>query len=71
VPADPSELLRQLAGSVAEVEAGRCPAGYSDRTSALAGLVAELCGAPWKTAEERSQAQGLVARLERLRWAES
>ena len=71
MPADPSELLQQLARSVAEVEAGRCPAGYPDRASALTGLVAQLCGAPWKTARERSQAQGLVARLERLRRAES
>jgi hypothetical protein len=50
---------------VANAEAGRGPGG----AAAVRQLVARLCGGPWATAEERSQAQALVARLERLRWA--
>ncbi len=59
--------LARFAQMVAEVEAGLCP----DRQAATEELLARLCCSPWPTHEERSFAQGLVARLERLRWAES
>jgi hypothetical protein len=67
MPADQGRLLLQFIQSVVEMEAGQCPPGCPDHDSALAGLLAEICGGPWKTAEERCRAQGLVGRLERLR----
>jgi hypothetical protein len=55
---------------VEEVEGGRLPARFSDRASAIKALVGEICGAPWESGEERERAQGLVLRLERMKWAD-
>ena len=37
-----------------------------DRGAAVKRLIAEICGATWTTAEDRSEAQRLVGRLDRL-----
>jgi hypothetical protein len=39
----------------------KCPPAVAD------ALIDRICGTEWATAEEREKAQGLVARLERLK----
>jgi hypothetical protein len=62
--------LAEYSRAVEDLEAGRVPPGAHDRTAAIESLVDQIRGHPWATAEERSQAQGLVARLERMRWGQ-
>jgi hypothetical protein len=52
---------------VEALERGQPPACSPDRLAAAKSLLDEIFAAPWKTPEERERAQGLVARLERLR----
>ena len=65
-----AEALARFTQATVEIEKGHCPPGFPDRAAAIRALVRLMCGAPWQTAEERGEAQRLVARLERLRWAE-
>jgi hypothetical protein len=51
-----------------ELEAGQVPAGYPDLLTTVRKLVDEMRVAPWQTAAERTRAQLLVIRLERLTW---
>jgi hypothetical protein len=62
--------LAKYRQAVQDLEAGKLPPGSHDRAAAIKSLVDQICGHPWATAEERSQAQSLVARLERMRWRE-
>jgi hypothetical protein len=63
-------LLTKFTQLAEQMETGGCPPAFSDRNAAFTGLVDAICGAPWRTPAEREKAQGLLARLERLRWAE-
>jgi hypothetical protein len=58
------DLLSRLRRAVEQIEHQQCPRRAED----VKALVGEICTAPWRTAEEREKAQGLVARLERLVW---
>ncbi len=62
----PAKLLARLTQAAVDAEKGPPGAG---RDAALRALVLRACAAPWRTPEERAEAQRLVARLERLRWA--
>jgi hypothetical protein len=62
--------LAEYKQGVEDLEAGKLPPGSRDRAATIQSLVDQISGHPWATAEERSQAQGLVARLERMRWKE-
>ncbi len=63
-------LLAKFTKLVEQMEKGSCPPAYPDRNTAFKGFVDEICSAPWQTAAEREKAQGLIARLLRLKWAE-
>ena len=65
-----AEALALFTQATVETEKSTYPPGFPDRAAAIRVLVRLICGAPWQTAEERGEAQRLVARLERLRWAE-
>ena len=65
-----AEALAFFNQAAAEIEKGRYLPGFPDRAATRA-LVLLICGVPWRTAEERAEAQRLVARLERLRWGEA
>jgi hypothetical protein len=60
------QRIRQFTRRVEEVERGYCRRGCPDREAAIQALLNDIFTAPWATPEERSRAQGLVARLERL-----
>jgi hypothetical protein len=45
---------------------GGCPAPFRDRDTAVQALLAQVRHGTWQTAEERSEAQALMARLHRL-----
>jgi hypothetical protein len=55
--------LEEYGRRVAEFETAERPATVEK----INALVNSICGAAWETAEERERAQGLVARLERLK----
>ena len=59
--------LADFTAFVTDMEKGNYPACFGDRTAAAKQLVDDICVAPWENAEQREAAQGLVARLERLR----
>jgi hypothetical protein len=59
--------LPEYANAVQELEAGKFPACLGSQAAAIDHLEKQICGAPWATAEERSEAQHLVERLSRLR----
>ncbi len=62
----------RLKRGVEEMELGQFPPpsiSNSDRITAIKSRVDQVCSAPWTTAEERDKAQGLVARLERLKYS--
>jgi hypothetical protein len=59
--------FRQL---VEDMEKGQHPARFPDRATAINALVDEICGVPWNSVEEREKAQGLIRRLEKLKWSE-
>ena len=59
--------LDEFKKSVDMVETGQCPTGFQDLNSAIESLLNEICIAPWTTPEERSKAQSLVIRLEKVR----
>jgi hypothetical protein len=59
------QLIRQFLRRIKEIEEGHC---RPSRDAAIKALLDEIILTPWATPEERSQAQGLVARLERLQW---
>ena len=63
--------FEKLTRDVEELEKGRLPAQFPKRAAAIKALVDEICGFPWQSAEEREKAQGLVHRLERMRWADN
>ena len=65
-----ADALAFFAQAAVQIEKGTYPPGGPDRAASIRALVREMCGAPWQTADERGEAQRLVARLERLRWAE-
>lgn len=51
---------------VSEIEEGRYPPGFTGE-EAIDKLIVEICVAPWKTPDERSQAQELAARLANIK----
>jgi len=59
--------LAEYSRFVEDLEHGHYPACFQDSGAAINHLVSDICTAPWETAAERDKAQGLVARLERLR----
>jgi hypothetical protein len=62
----------QVKRAVEEMEQGKFPPpdiSNSDRIAAIKSLLDQVCSAPWTTAEEREKAQGLVSRLERLKYS--
>jgi hypothetical protein len=60
--------LAEYAEQVLAVEGGEPLPGMTLAESA-ARLTSQMCGEDWLTAEDREEAQRLVIRLERLRWA--
>jgi hypothetical protein len=56
---------------VESLERGQHPPREPGRLAAATALLNEIFAAPWETPEEREQAQGLVARLKRLRAKEA
>jgi hypothetical protein len=61
------DTISEYDKAVREVEAGRHDPRFHDLDAAIQALIADVCGAVWATPEERSQAQVLVARLEKAR----
>jgi hypothetical protein len=49
-------------------EKGETPAGFADRVSAINALINEIRETAWVTPLERTEAQRLVIRLEKLLW---
>jgi hypothetical protein len=61
------QRIRQFTQAIDDLDKGYCPHGFTGRDAAIQGLLDAILLAPWATTAERSQAQGLVVRLERLR----
>jgi hypothetical protein len=61
------QRIRQFTQAIDDLDRGYCPHGFTGRDAAIQGLLDAILLAPWATTQERSQAQGLVVRLERLR----
>lgn len=59
--------LAEFTAFVTDMEKGSYPVCFKDRSEAAKQLVGDICTASWETAELREEAQGLVAKLERLR----
>lgn len=55
--------LAEFRTFVSDLEAGVFPPCFKDREAAAQHLVDDICLAPWETAQERAEAQRLVARL--------
>jgi hypothetical protein len=61
------QRIRQFRRSLDELKEGQYPLRFACRDAAIEALVNDIVAAPWGTTEERTLAQDLVVRLERLR----
>jgi hypothetical protein len=57
--------LDEYSHLVGELEEGYPPPGL-DSKEAIDRLIVEVCAAPWKTSQERNEAQSIAARLSRV-----
>jgi hypothetical protein len=63
---DPAAALAECARLVEALEAGTVVGFAGGYRAALDRLIGDICVGPWESAEQRSGAQALVARLWRL-----
>jgi hypothetical protein len=64
---DGGQRIRQFTRAIDDLDRGYYPPRFTDRDAAIQSLLDDILLAPWATTQDRSQAQGLVVRLERLR----